>query len=421
MNNEPQNQPPKNNPEPGYQPPYPDAEPASTPDQSADDTRWQAPQPRTTELPPEADRPFIPPNATLAPQKKSKKKLIAIIIAVVLVVLGGGAALAYNLWYQNAEKVVTDGVMNALRSKTVTFAGTFESGGETKGKMTLNGKLSDKGTGSLDVSLMFKANEGETSTDIRLDGAGVLDDKGDLYLKVKNISDVFNQQIGTEDTSPERKKVLDDFTGKINDKWIKLSSDGLRQFSESMAKSQKCLQDGMKKLQEDNKLSSELSSLYDKHSFITVKEELGSKDGSLGYLLTTDNNAAKEFAKGFKETQIYKDLHACDESFAVKDDSFTSEENTDEETRVELWVERWSHQITKFSVDSTNKKTSEKNTAVINPVFNQPVTIETPQNAMSTEELEAAFTEFQMSLMSQMESEASLFEAEDMPLDTPSV
>jgi len=419
MDNEPQNQLPKNNQGQGYQPPYPDAEPASTPVQDAQATPGPQPSPRP--LTSEDDRPFIPPTASMPPQKKSKKKLIAIIVAAVVVVFGAGAALAYNFWFQHPDKVVTDSVMNALRAKTVTFDGTFEGGGDTKGKLTFSGKLSDKGTGSLDASLMFSSKDAEKTTEIRIDGAGVMDDKGDLYLKVKNIDDVINQQIGTDETSPERKQVLDTFTTKVNDKWIKLSSDGLRQFSESMAKSQKCLQDNVKKLQEDNKIASELTALYEKHRFITVKEKLGSKDGSLGYLLESNNAAAKEFAKGFKDTQIYKDMHACDESFAVEEDSFTSEASNDEETRVELWVERWSHQITKFSVDSTNKKTSEKNTMVLKPVFNKPVTVETPKDAMTTEELEAAFTEFQAGLMGQLESEAMMMEAEDTPLDTPSV
>lgn len=419
MDNEPRNQLPKNNPESGYQPPYPDAEPASAPQPS--DDMWESPKPATAPMPMEEDRPFIPPGATIPPQKKSKKKLVAIIIAVIVVLLGGGAALAYNFWFQHPDRVVTDGVMNALRAKTMTFEGVYEGGGDTKGKLTLSGKLSDRGTGSLDASLKFSSKDAATTTEISIDGAGVLDDKGDLYLKVKNFDDVINQQIGTSETSPERKKVLDDFTAKVNDKWIKLSSDGLRQFSEGMAKSQKCLQDSIKKVQEDNKLSDELVSLYEKHRFVTVKEKLGSKDGSLGYLLESNNAAAKEFAKGFKETQTYKDMHACDESFTVDEETFTTETNNDEETRAELWIDRWSHQITKFSVDSTNKKTSEKNTFVLEPTFNQPVTIETPKDAMSTKELETIFNEFQTGLIGQMESEAMMMEAEDSPLNTPSV
>jgi hypothetical protein len=421
MDNEPQRQSPKPNFQPSSRPPYPDAEPASSPQAQPENDMWQSPRPATTELPAEEDRQFIPPNAAMPPQKKSKKKLVAIIIAVVVVLLGAGAALAYNFWFQNPDRVVTDGVMNALRAKTMTFEGVYEGGGETKGRLTLNGKLSDKGTGSVDASLKFSSKDPTTTTEISIDGAGVLDDKGDLYLKVKNFDDVINQQIGTDETSPERKKVLDDFTAKINDKWIKLSSDGLRQFSEGMAKSQKCLQDSVKKIQEDNKLSSELVSLYEKHRFVTVKEKLGSKDGSLGYLLESNNAAAKEFAKGFKETQAYKDMHACDESFTVDENTFTTEANNDEETRAELWIERWSHQITKFSVDSTNKKTSEKNTFILEPVFNQPVTIETPKDAMSTEELETIFNEFQTGLIGQMEAEAMMMEAEDSPLNTPSV
>jgi len=58
---------------------------------------------------------------------------------------------------------------------------------------------------------------------------------------------------------------------------------------------------------------------------------------------------------------------------------------------------------------------------VLKPVFNKPVTVETPKDAMTTEELEAAFTEFQAGLMGQLESEAMMMEAEDTPLDTPSV
>lgn len=411
--NQPQNQPspeqepwrrPDDNLQSDEQPLQPAESPTPTPQsnwqageaepQTAPLSGQQTPAPSVTPEPSQPDMAAqMPPQPT--PQK-GKKGLIAIIIAAALVVLGGGGALAYNLWYQNPDKVVSDSLMNALQAKSLTYKATVNyDSKDTPGSMTINGTYKT-GTGSVDADMTVTSQGDE----YKISGSGLFDDKGDLYLKVKNLDTIIDQLAGSQKSDATIKKIFDEFTDKINDKWIKISSDGLKDFSDSLAKQQKCVQDTFKKIQEDQNLSSELTDLYKQHKFLVVKDELGSKDGSLGYVIESDDKAATEFAKGLKETQAYKSLHDCDDNFTINEEDLKPEEKDSdtENTRVELWVSRWNHEITKLNITGEDSKDSSKTSIVFEPKFNQPVNVTAPKDSISTEEVSEAFQELQMQI-----------------------
>lgn len=409
MDDQPKNQPQSSNDNPGDQPSV-----AESPSQDSAPMDSPTPAPVATPL----DSSHMIPEHT--PLQNKRKKLLVIIAAVLATILVGSAVLAYNFWYQNPDKVVGDAMMNVLKARNMTFSGLVETDGETTGKVRLSGAFTDTGTGQLDVSLEFKSEGSTTAGQVfKVEGAGVMDDKGDLYFKVKNFDEVINQQMGTEGATPERKKLLDDFVAKVNDKWVKISSDTLRTISDSAAKTQECIQQAVKTMKEDSSLSSEVSDLYKKHTFIEVKEKLGSQGNSLGYVLEGNEATAKEFVAGLKETKVYKTLSECDKTFTIDEKDLTASSESSDNTRVELWVDRWSHQVTKFTVDSTDKQTSEKSRFIFQPKFNQDVSIETPKDSISPETVMNAFTEFQMEVMKLEYGDP--MQASDAPLLTPSV
>ncbi|MFI5212513.1 MAG: hypothetical protein ACHQTE_00950 [Candidatus Saccharimonadales bacterium] len=316
------------------------------------------------------------------PSAPKKKILLWAVLATVVVILGVGTALAYNLWYQNPQKVVTDSIINAVHAKTVSYTGSFTMTGDTKANLLFNGNAV-AGTGSLNAAVTFDiANKPYT-----LNASGLMNDKHDVYLKIKNIkslSDSYRQQL-----PPASQPTFDKIIATIEDKWIKMSADDVASYSASASKAQTCLSDTVKKFQDDKNASNEIATIYQNHQFIKIDKKLGSKGGSLGYSLSSDDTAAVAFARDFKNTQLYKSLHNCDSSFTINDKDLTgSSTNNGQAPHVELWVSRWSHQITKLLVtDASGSSSQTKTSFVIQPVFNGKVTVTTPTNATTLKQL----------------------------------
>jgi len=336
------------------------------------------------------------PENVPAPKPKKKGLLVGLIVAAVLVVLGGGGALAYTFWYQNPEKVVTDSLVNAINAKTMKFKATIDTKSDVTTTVTLTGGVNN-GAANVDMELTSQSG----GKDYTIQGSGVFDNKGDLYVKVKNADQLIDSIMGMDQTAPDMpagaKKAISNFVTKINDQWIKVSSDDLKGFSEDAAKSQKCLQESFKKVQQDKAVSSELSNLYKKHQFIIVSKKLGSKDGNLGYELDNNKTEAKAFALGLKDTQLYKSLHDCDNSFTIDEKDLTMDSQDSSKSKVEIWVSRWTHQLTKLSSSTDDK--NQPTTVTFEPTFNQSVTINTPDKSKSLSDLTKDFEDLQSALL----------------------
>ena len=329
------------------------------------------------------------PAPVVVSSRRSKKPLIAAIAIGAAVVLLGGTAAAYQLWYQNPDKVVTDSIVKALTAKTATYTGTFDTSGETNMKVTLNGSLTDTAFAS---AAKITLTNGATS--VVVDGDVQAHSNGDFYVKIKNAKDLaksFFQMSGL--TSNE---AIDAFVAKIDNKWLKLTAKDLDTQTDTTATS--CTSDTLAKLRTDTALQKEVTDAYNKQRFIVVKERLGEKDGSLGYKLDVDEAKSKAFAEELKKTKLYADLKKCDDKFTL-DDTDTSADNS--VTTVELWANKWSHELTKLSVTSTEKK--DKLAMVLQPTFNKPVTISAPTDVMTFDQLKEEFNAMLMSLMGGMD------------------
>jgi hypothetical protein len=346
----------------------------------------------------------MPVGGMPAPQPKRRPKwFIPAIIAGVLVVLGGSSALAYNFWYQNPQKVISDGLMHALQAKSFTYKATANVKADTGAFTIAVTGISKDGANSADASVDMTID----NKPYKINGSLVVDNKSNIYVKVANVDRLladFEMQFPAN-----ARAVIGDFIKKINDQWIVISNDRIKTFSDAYAKMQKCSQDAVKKLQQDKSYSTEVTDLYKAHPFMKIAKELGSKDGSLGYEVAEDEAAGKAFAEGLKNTKIYKMMHDCDDSFTV--DSSDTSESTDN-AKVEIWVSRWSHEITK----ATMNQTEDGNTTslVFEPVFNTDKSVTTPKNAKSVDELMQDLQDLQAALFqASMEAQMSQGAASD--------
>lgn len=354
--------------------------------------------------------PFEPsPDLPIAPTSKPKKKglLIGLIVAAVIIVLCGGSALAYNFWYQNPDKVVTDGIINAIKAKSIKYTGSAVTTGDQPVKIEVSGRGDEK-SHDLNAKVTFKYEDKA----VTLEGALLIDAKGDLYLKVRNIDTLINQYRDAQDNA-QFKQLIDDVVSKVNDQWIKVNADDLKSFSETSSKSQKCFTEAVKKIESDKAVRSELADTYKKHKFIIIDDKLGSQNGSLGYKLHLDSDVAKVFTSDLRNTQFYKAMQDCDKDFKINEnDLFKESKNSDKtETSVELWVSRFSHQITKLNIEEDTPGKG-KATIVFEPTFDTGIdAITTPEESTTIKQLQSDFEAlFQSAIGSTRDTTPSLFD-----------
>lgn len=310
---------------------------------------------------------------------KRAKWLLPVIIAGALVVLGGGSALAYEFWYQNPNKVISDGLLNAVEAKSFAYTASIKmaSGGVTPYNITIDG-ISNNGANAVSATMTIAMG----SQAVTIKAGGVIDTNGDLYVNVSNLSDLAKAY---ESQLPAASKsLIDDFVKKVDGEWIKVGKDKLKDFSESYAKTQQCLQGGFDKVRSDSSYGTELVDLYKAHPFFKVTKDLGSNNGSLGYQITDNPTEGKAFSEGLKNTKLYKLLHDCDNSITLDTTSATDSAQSSKST-VEIWISQWSHEITKFSADSSDN--GQDTTLMFEPSFNTGKKVTIPQNAKSVDQL----------------------------------
>lgn len=362
-----------------------EVEPTTTPPRTVSPMSTSIP---STPLPPLGrEDTFIPPFTRPVAPKKSKKRLLIILASILIALIGGGVSV-YAFWYQNPEKVITDGVMHAIQAKSIEYTGSFsmEVGSNTS-KLELTGAdVPD----AHKVGVKMTISDPFTGKEIPIEAEGVFDAKSDLYVKIKDVNDIVSPYKGfmTEITQRSFDKII----AKVNDKWVKISAMDLAGLSQEASKKQTCMGEVIKKYANDSSAISEITEAYKKNRFIVVDQNLGTKDGSLGYTMKSDEAKVKAFVEAIKTTKVYAALHNCDDSFTITSNDVAID-SANESSRTEIWVSQWTHQITKLATSSTfptgEGSSTGKDEAVLEPKFNTGVSIASPEASTTLSELMA--------------------------------
>lgn len=345
----------------------------------------QATAPIDTQTEPSIANSIFSQSQPVPVEKKSKKGIIiAAVAAGVLLTFGGGSTFAYNVWYSNPNKVISDAIIKAIIAKNPIYVGKLTTdSSDLKTLIEITSKQLDA-TGSLDAKVKVTAS----GKDFELTGGAIFDKAGDLYFRVGGIKTAF------EDYATASHVIvggIDEFITKVDNKWVKISNEDLNNFNKSFVDSKKCVNNTIEKFKGDNSALTEISDLYIKNTFIKINKELGQKNGSFGYEIEPDNAKAKTFLEGFKSTKIYTEIHSCDSKFTISPEDIipTVKKNDVNIGKLELWVNSWSHEITKIKATSTSSS-STKYEISIEPLYNQVIKIDTPTNSISFAELTAA-------------------------------
>lgn len=315
-----------------------------------------------------------PSNAPVPPKKSKKGIIIAAIIAGVMVVLFAGTALAYNYWYQNPNKVVTDALINASTAKSVVFTGIIDVTGDQKVKIEFNGS-GEQSSGLMNVKATFNAG----GKQVTVEGAALVDKNSNIYIKIKDAKALVTNALGGYETA------FDDIVTKIDNKWVKITTDDLSEYSTETKNVKKCIDEAYAKFKDDKAAIAEVTNAYKANQFIVIGKTLPSQNGSLGYEITFDDAKSESFARAFTQTTIYKQLHECDSESFPATYKPSNDKPVDNEGTTQLWVSRFGHEITKFVTDVDNDGT--KTHVSIETLFNKRVTIDVPTEFVTVDEL----------------------------------
>lgn len=339
----------------------------------------------------------------VAPKKSKKKLIIAGVIAGVLALCVGGGAAAYNLWYQNPDKVIGDALGNALVSKTA----------KTDTKMTFKGGEGSS-AGTVDLTFNTLNNQKDARIDVTVasdiesakfdvSGSLVVKNNEKLFVKVDKLKEMLEKS-GMQAYLGGSESVTA-LVNKLDSNWVVITKEEIEENTGSKDEASECVETAVEKLRTDKKYSDELADLYKKYPLVGVKEKLGSKDGSLGYEIEFKRGNAIKFANGVNSTKFFADLKKCDDKIENLDgeEMFKEEsDNNDGDAKVVVWIDRWSHQFTKFEVTGKSKDSSGKLTT--NMKFDVPVSIEEPKNPITIDELKSDIEAIQQEMMQASEA-----------------
>jgi hypothetical protein len=327
--------------------------------------------------------------------------ILGVIIAAALVIMGGGTVLAYNLWYENPQKIVADSIVNIITAKSSIYTGNITIDSSSY-KVTLNITAKQINTsGSFDANLSLNVS----GADYSVAGSALVDTSGNVYFKASKLDSVAGiAKIELSSIDPDG-SIIDGLVAKINDKWIKISSDDLKQFSDTYATAKTCVNDTVTKFRDDKSAVAEITNLYQKNPFIIIDKNLGQKDGSYEFQIKGNTTAANKFVNGLKDTKIYKSLKSCDSTFSLDGigDIADTDNSSSNNGTIDLWVDGWTHQITKASLNSKSDDGSEL-TGTIVPKYNQTFVITAPSTYISLSDLKSYIDETIQSISSSSNS-----------------
>ncbi len=357
-------------------------------------------------------QPTVADQMSIRPAKSKKKWFVIGGVIAGLLLLGGGSVAAYS-WYQNPNKVLLDGVLNAVSADTAVIDGTMSyASKDVDIAMKFDTNADDNQAGmSLDLSIKPKTEDFFVdSLNLKADAVLVKDDA--VYFKIGNLQPLadayvdamvqyqvgfyegFGQTLGPSDIASmkqEMSKSIDPIVAKVDNQWMKVTYEELDNLSSADKGTQKCTEGVLEKASTNSSMRSELVKLYQDNRFISIEKELGVKNGSYGYVLEFDEAKAKSFAKEVSDTEFAKEMKKCDSDYAFDASDIPSSSAADTSTsRIEVWVSQWSHKMTSIKAQADMNDASEGTFDMdIATDFDAKPSVEVPKDARSFKEVQA--------------------------------
>ena len=335
-----------------------------------------------------------PPYGNMATPKPKKKKtglIVGITLGALAIVAIIAALLTYFLWWQNPEKIVTDAVSNAIVAKKAVVNGKIVANMKDSVKLELNVKAnsaSDKVKSNIDAKLTIK----DIDKSFSFKGDVVVDGDGTVYVKIDNLKDSFSDifELMMEEKSAksgfalskdqikeyrdEMLSQLESVLDKFNGKWMKISSDDLKNDD------YKCYTEALKKMRRDEGIRKEIAQLYRKNNFLDIKDtKLSDRNGGRGFEIKGNRDKFSKFSEQLKDSSVGKDMSKC-----KKIDNETGE-SSDGDASLKLWASGFSHELRAIEFKGRANDTTIE--ASLDVDMNKASEVEIPSDAANMKEL----------------------------------
>lgn len=319
------------------------------------------------------------PTLVGTPAKNSKKKLIiGIVVGVSTLIALIVAVVLYFVWYQNPTKVVNDGLVGLLTSKTAqySFDGSASgSNGNSDVKIKadfVRGESASGGTVDLKLKLRDVDDEVVVKADVYMDKEAVYYRVHDLEKVIDAmIDDTLNRRYYSHNTRKNQVKVqmkaqYTKIIEAIDNKWVKNTKEYLSRNNQNISG---CF-DAIVSLQYDQQERQNLASLYQKYPKMIDVEKLdkSSSDGTVGYTITKgDEDQAKAASDELKDSKVGQLISKCSlnstrkvtytyrNGTRITKRTTTSRtsiglDNINKNSSIELWVSLISHQVKRIVI-----------------------------------------------------------------------
>ena len=333
------------------------------------------------------------PAAMTSSKKPSKKLWIGIASAVAVLVIGG---VAGAMWWTSPQKTYDDALS---LNQPMPKGGAFKTNMEVTPKdgPTIKIDLDTKFTGIKTMTDMsFKVDAG--AMNINLTGGVATDVNKSLFFKVNDVRKTLTSFTGGNASA------IDSYYGglidKIDGKWVEITETDMKDTTKDSGGDLSCMIDAISKITTNKDYYNELSAMYEKNKYISLKDTVGSEkvDGkdSIHYVVAIDQNKLKNFSKASLESQWFKEMKKCSNSEATSAESAL--ESTGETTpKLEIWVDKWSHKVNKIKMSQDQDGTAIN--LVMYPTYNDNQKVTVPAADTQFKDIQKEMQTIQESLM----------------------
>ena len=365
--------------------------------------------------PPPSEPPHTPPEPTAVPPGWLRRHRRALIIGLVvaLVVLVGGA---YGVsWYSQPQRAITHGVTAALTAPTsVTELRAQLSSGQSR--LAVDGRVA-RGRADVGANLRLSArlpsdttgngssdttagNQGSDTTaepalDLAVRTDLVADPRG-VYLRARDLPALYDEIVAVAVAQQTRhdptaalgaglaRSVLDALVRpvvtRVEGRWLEVDRRSLVELG----------QRGFRCDTVAGSLSTaeraRLARTYDEHPPFTVRRELGSRDGDVGYLLTPDAEGMRALLTALSDTNLGRTLRGCaansgEQATPGGQGMLPLPGAADlRDVQVRVWLDRWTHQLHDVTVSA--RRPGGGLQVQLRPRFDEQVSVRTPTDTV---------------------------------------
>lgn len=237
----------------------------------------------------------------------------------------------------------------------------FENGQEQTPRIDANAEI--------DITYNGKA--------IQLTGDVLATDAGVVYYRVNNLKDTITKIFpAAEQPSAQAMSYLSTIDGK----WAKYSIDDLKGTNPEAGKTVQCVLD-----------------VYKANQFVVAQNNPKLKNGNYELVVNFDKSKYKAFEKASEETEIAKEVNACDASSTATDkfdsvDADSSDTATSSDKPVvttTVSVSQFDHKLRAIDIKVTYIKSDDKTYTITSHTdvdFKTGVTTDAPSSPMSTDD-----------------------------------